>query len=164
MRDLIVNGLIASAIVPRALRWRLLRLYGVDAQRSAICGGLWLGTSRLSVGEATFINYDCRIDNTALVTIGRSCDIGPGTHVMTTTHANGPGTRRAGNERHEPVTIGDGAWIGARVTIMPGVSIGSGAIVGTGAVVLQDCDANCVYAGVPAKKIRDLSSTSKVED
>lgn len=46
------------------------------------------------------------------------------------------------------------AWIGARASILPGVTIGEGAIVGTGAVVTRDVPDGAVVAGVPAKAIR----------
>jgi maltose O-acetyltransferase len=53
----------------------------------------------------------------------------------------------------EPVSIGDGAWIGARVTILPGVTIGQGAMVGVGSVVTRDVPANAQVVGNPAKVI-----------
>jgi maltose O-acetyltransferase len=57
-----------------------------------------------------------------------------------------------------PVTIGNGAWLGARCTILPGVNVGEGAIVAAGAVVTHDVPANTMVAGVPARAIRDLSA------
>jgi acetyltransferase-like isoleucine patch superfamily enzyme len=48
------------------------------------------------------------------------------------------------------------AWIGARVSILPGVTIGENAIVGTGAVVTKDVPDNCMAVGVPAKVVKKL--------
>ncbi len=64
-----------------------------------------------------------------------------------------------------PVTICDGVWIGARATILPGVTIGEGAIVGAGAVVTKDVEAWTVVGGNPAKfiKKRVLIETDCVE-
>ena len=54
------------------------------------------------------------------------------------------------------VRICDKVWLGARVTICPGVTIGEGAIVGAGAVVTKDVPPRTVVAGVPAKIIKEL--------
>lgn len=48
------------------------------------------------------------------------------------------------------------AWIGARVNILPGVTIGENAIVGTGSVVTKDIPDNCVAVGVPAKIVKEV--------
>lgn len=55
---------------------------------------------------------------------------------------------------NQKVTIGDDAWIGTRVIILPGVSVGKGAIIGAGAVVTKDVPEYAVVAGVPAKVIK----------
>ena len=54
----------------------------------------------------------------------------------------------------KPVVISDKVWLGARVTICPGVMIGEGAIVGAGAVVTKDVPPRAVVAGVPARVIK----------
>ena len=52
--------------------------------------------------------------------------------------------------------IGEGAWIGARSVVLPGVSIGNGAVVAAGAVVTRDVPANTLVGGVPAQHLRHL--------
>jgi acetyltransferase-like isoleucine patch superfamily enzyme len=44
--------------------------------------------------------------------------------------------------------------------IMPGVEVGPGCVVAAGAVVIKDCEPNGLYAGVPAKRVRDLDDSS----
>ncbi|QIA25870.1 acyltransferase [Mesorhizobium sp. AA22] len=56
-----------------------------------------------------------------------------------------------------PVTIEENVWIGFGVTILKGVTIGKGAVVGAASVVTKDVEPFTVVAGVPAKKVRDLS-------
>lgn len=54
------------------------------------------------------------------------------------------------------IVIKDNVFIGANSTILPGVTINENVVVGGGSVVAKDLEANSVYAGVPAKKIRSL--------
>lgn len=56
------------------------------------------------------------------------------------------------------VHIGKGASLGARVLVLPGVTIGQGAVVGAGAVVHRDVPAGEFWAGVPARKVRAAGS------
>jgi len=55
-----------------------------------------------------------------------------------------------------PVTIEDGAWLGAGCIVLKGVTIGAGTVVGAGAVVTRDLPAHCIAAGNPARVIRLL--------
>ena len=62
--------------------------------------------------------------------------------------------REQGYTPVRPVVIGDDCWIGSRVTIMPGVTLGRGCVVGAGAVVTRDVPPYAVVAGVPARVVR----------
>lgn len=53
-----------------------------------------------------------------------------------------------------PVEIKDNVWIGAKATILSGVTIGTGAIVGAGAVVTNDVPDNSIVVGIPARVIK----------
>ena len=52
------------------------------------------------------------------------------------------------------VHVGEGCWIGAGTTVIPGIQIGEKATVAAGSVVIKDVPANAVVAGVPAKVLR----------
>ncbi|MFP7761491.1 acyltransferase [Marisediminicola sp. LYQ85] len=67
---------------------------------------------------------------------------------------------RAGNGEvlRLPVTIGDGAWVGARAIILPGVTIGSGCVIAAGSIVRADCAPNTMWAGIPAALKRRLDT------
>lgn len=64
--------------------------------------------------------------------------------------------RTNGQYECKAVVISDDVFIGSDVKVLKGVKIGKGAVIGSGSVVVRDVDENCIYAGVPAKKIRFL--------
>lgn len=47
-------------------------------------------------------------------------------------------------------------WIGITAAILPGVTVGENSMVDTGVIVTKDVPPNCLVAGVPAKKIKDI--------
>ena len=106
----------------------------------------------LTLGKDVFINIGCRFQDTGGITIRDGALIGHGSTLTTLNHGVHP-DRRA-DMIPAPVVIGRKAWLGAAVTVIPGVTIGDGAIVGAGAVVTKDVPANAIVAGVPAKFIR----------
>ncbi|MEI6719642.1 MAG: hypothetical protein WCO67_02675 [Betaproteobacteria bacterium] len=55
----------------------------------------------------------------------------------------------------EPIRIGAYAWICARATVQMGVTVGEGAVLGLGSVATRDLDAWSIYAGIPARRIKD---------
>ncbi len=56
-----------------------------------------------------------------------------------------------------PITIGNKVWIGANVTVLPGVTIGNNTIIGAGSVVNKDIPDNVIAAGNPCKVIRSIT-------
>lgn len=61
----------------------------------------------------------------------------------------------SGRPEQLQTTIGKDCWIGANVIIMRGIKIGDGTIVAAGSVVTKSLDSYSIYAGVPARKIKD---------
>ncbi len=74
--------------------------------------------------------------------------------ILTSTHEIDENGQAARMPVARPVHVGDRCWLGARVTVLPGVTIGEGTIVGAGAVVTEDCKPGAVYVGVPARQLR----------
>lgn len=165
VRDLLINSGINGRAVPRRIRGTLLRSTGHSIHESAVlCADTFLGSRNgLTVGEGSFINYGCFFDLGAETVIGDRTSIGYQAMFITCTHEQGDSNRRTGKPYTEPIVVGDGVWIGARATILPGVTIGTGCMVASGAVVTSDCEPNTLYAGVPAKKIRSLESPGESE-
>lgn len=106
----------------------------------------------LTLGKNVFINLGCRFQDTGGITIGDGTLIGHGSTLTTLNHAVDP-DRRA-DMLPAPIVIGTKVWLGASVTVVPGVTIGDGAIVGAESVVTKDVPANAIVAGVPARFLR----------
>jgi sugar O-acyltransferase (sialic acid O-acetyltransferase NeuD family) len=98
----------------------------------------------------SMVHKFCEIGNNVILNtnsaVDHECEIGDGCHIMGSASIAGR------------VLIGDFATIGTNATILPGIKIGEGAYVGAGAVILQDVPPYTIYAGVPAKKIRDTNN------
>ena len=107
----------------------------------------------VTIGDRTFINFNCTILDEARVWIGKDVLIGPSVNIYTPCHPIDPVKRRAGIQWAKSVRIEDNVWIGGNVTILPGVTIGENAVVGAGSVVTKDVKANTVVAGNPAKRL-----------
>lgn len=159
-RDILINKLIGSSLVPRGVRWRALKALGMGLDGCAIASGTWFGGRKVTIGRGSFLNFGVWIEASEQVTIGKNVGIGHQVMICTSTHEMGPAERRAGAAYAKPVTIGDGVWIGARATILPGVTIGEGAIVAAGAVVAKDVASNTMVGGVPAKLIKTLDGAT----
>ncbi len=90
------------------------------------------------------------------ITVGRDVFIGAEAMLWTGTHDIGPPERRCGRGFARPIVIGDGCWLGARVTVLGGVEIGAGSVIAAGALVNKSVPANELWGGVPARLIRAL--------
>lgn len=153
---LMVNVVAGWQLFGTGARQSIYRRHGIDARAARFLPGCFFYGHDVSVGEGTWISNRCFFDTRAPITIGRNCDIGVDTVFCTSTHEVGDQSRRAGEYVTAPVTIGDGCWVGHRVTFLPGVTVGAGCVIGAGAVVIADCEPNSIYAGVPAKLIRRI--------
>ncbi len=140
------------------IRASLLRLYGAQiGENCFIRGGLKMQESfNLHLGDSVFINAECCFDCSAPITIGDHVQFAYQVTLVTGGHKIGERGNRAGEHNPKSIVIGDGAWIGARAMILPGVTIGAGAVVAAGAIVTKDVAADTLVAGVPARPIRSL--------
>ncbi|MBS2024318.1 MAG: hypothetical protein JST92_18095 [Deltaproteobacteria bacterium] len=102
------------------------------------------------------VNVPCFIDLNAPVTIGDEVNIGHHAVLITAKHLTGESIRRAGLLESAPIVLEPGCWLGARVTVLAGVTIGRGAVIAAGAVVTKDIPPNTLAGGVPARVIREL--------
>lgn len=110
----------------------------------------------LEIGPRSLVNFGCSLVATDRVSIGARCQIGPHCLIMDTAFHELDPERRLDRPAPKPIVIGDNVWLGARVIVMPGVTIGADAAIGAGSVVTHDVPSRTLAAGVPARVIRDL--------
>lgn len=139
------------------LRVQALRAAGFKLGRGVIMWGTptIVGSgdiySRLTIGPEAGFNVGCLFELEDTITIGKSVAVGHQVMFLTRTYDTGPAGQRAGQERREPIVIGDGTWIGARCIIMPGVTIGAGSVIAAGMVITKDIPPDSLIIG--AQKI-----------
>ena len=138
-------------------RWwaqRMLCRFGEGAYISTHVN-LMNGPENIEIGQNTSLTDHTRLDGRGGISIGDNTLIGFETIIITMSHnydrldipIRNQGMRKA------PVKIGNDAWIGCRVIIMPGVVIGDHAIIGAGSVVTKDVPEKAIVVGAPAKVI-----------
>ena len=132
---------------------------------------VWIGQPfACNYGKNIFIgnnftgNFNITMLDVQKITIGDNVMIGPNTLISTVNHPLSPRKRRENLATAKPVTIGNDVWIGGNVTILPGVNIGNNVVIAAGAVVTKDTGDNCVMAGVPAKKVREIENDIQNEE
>ena len=144
------------------LRTALYRAFGIRiGAHSLVLGSIQISGKerpweRLSLGAYCQITAPLYADVNAPISIGNHVAIGHHTVLITTGHVIGTAMHRCGTVRCAPVVIEDGCWLGAGVTVLPGVTIHRGSVVAAGAVVTSDVPPNTLVGGVPARRIRDL--------
>ncbi len=109
----------------------------------------------IDIGEGSYINFNCNFVDDGKISIGKAVMFGPAVTIATVGHPINPKMREYMYTR--PVTIQDNCWIGANVTIAPGVTIGENSVIGAGSVVVHDIPANSVAVGNPCRVLRSIN-------
>lgn len=152
---LYVNALLfkTSLLPVSSMKIGLLKLFGAKVGEQVVikpCVNIkypWL----LTIGSYCWIGENVWIDNLVQVTLGNHVCLSQGALLLT------------GNHNYKsvsfdlitgPIDLEDGVWICAQATVCPGITIGSHAVLTTGSVAVSNLEANGIYQGNPAVKIR----------
>jgi putative colanic acid biosynthesis acetyltransferase WcaF len=147
-------SILRSPLLPSSsLRRGLLRMFGARIGRGTIIKpGVrvkypWL----FGAGDHCWLGEDCWIDNLAPVTLGSNVCISQGAYLCTGNH---DWSDPAFGLMIDAIEIHDGAWVGARAVLAPGVHISECAVVAAGSVITQNVPPFEVYGGNPARFLR----------
>ncbi len=176
-RPIIMGGVKLFSIMPR--RFRLV-LFGAFRDKNGYSGlliryVLFAGLVRscgdnvaihqgcyfdnlqnMVVGNNVAFNQMCYVQGSGGLTIGNDVGFAHGVTIETESHGYTDLSEKIGNQPmiYKPVIIEDDVWVGAKVTILAGNTIGKGAIVGANAVVTKSVDPFWIIGGCPARFIK----------
>lgn len=144
----------------------------LESLLGSVGDGVWIESpffcdygAHVHLGAQSFVNVNCVFLDSAEIRIGENVLIGPGVQLLTVTHPLRVDERivapsDAGvapyRTHARPITIGDGAWIGAGSIVLPGVTIGEGTTIGAMSLVTADIPANSLAFGQPCRVQREL--------
>lgn len=109
----------------------------------------------IKIGDGTIVGDNAILDGRNGLIIGRNVNISSNVSIYTEQHNHRRPNFDCVFSRPMAVTIGDRAWLGSNVIVLPGVSVGEGAVVCAGAVVTKDVEPYAVVAGIPAQKVSE---------
>jgi maltose O-acetyltransferase len=111
----------------------------------------------ITIGEASAFSNNVSLVANEKITIGNSCLIGELVSIYDCDfHEINPATRNHSAGLTKPVVIGNNVWLGSRVIVLKGVTIGENSVIAAASVVTESVPANCIAAGSPAKVIRPI--------
>lgn len=138
------------------------RLLGKTGERFCITAPFWCDYGcNIEIGENFYTNHNCVILDGAKVTFGDNVFIAPNCTFSTAGHPLDVEQRNQGLEYAYPIRVGDNVWIGASVTVLPGVTIGSNTVIGAGSVVNRDIPDGVVAVGNPCRVLRKITQADK---
>jgi putative colanic acid biosynthesis acetyltransferase WcaF len=105
----------------------------------------------LEIGDYSWIGENAWLDSLAPITIGKNACLSQGVYFCTGNHDWSDPTFGL---VVKSITIEDGAWVGARATVLPGVTVKSHCIIAAGSVIAKDTEPYMIYAGNPAVAVK----------
>ena len=162
--------LLASSLDPRALlhMFRMANYYNTNhvRPRRLIKMGkapaispdvIFSNPDRISFGDNIHIGSRTHIwagPSVGRITIGDDVLIGPDVMITAASYRFDDGAPVNGQVMDEgDITIGHDVWLGAKVVVLPGVTIGAGAIIGASAVVTKSIPEFAIAVGIPARVV-----------
>lgn len=119
------------------------------------------GEAEIIIGDYCLIAPGVRISAAKSIRIGHNCMLAANV-IISDSDWHGIYNRIRPFRCTKPVVIENNVWLGERVIITKGVTIGENSVIGAGAVVTRDIPANCVAAGNPARVIKTINPNRRM--
>lgn len=135
----------------------LEKIFGDIPEGLELVAPIWVDYGvNTTFGKHCFVNKDAYFMDGAPITFGDYVFVGPNCGFYTANHGENSERRNQGFEQAMPITIESNVWLGASVTVLPGVRIGTGSVIGAGSVVTKDIPAHSVAVGNPCRVVRAI--------
>ncbi len=116
------------------------------------------GWHNISIGDNSGIGRASHLSAISKIEIGDNVMVAEQLIIITANHGLSSKSNMIDLPLYpSPVKIGNNVWIGARVTILSGVTIGDNVVIAAGAVVTNSFPSNCIIGGIPAKIIKIIN-------
>lgn len=125
---------------------------GPNVKLSSGFGGLIVVKNRVGIFDYTIIDIHSRLEIGANTLISPFCYITDYDHVLRDKNMS---IIKQGYKT-SPIKIGKSVWLGAKVIVLKGITIGDNTVIGAGSVVTKDIPSDCVAVGNPARIIKKI--------
>jgi putative colanic acid biosynthesis acetyltransferase WcaF len=147
---------------PRPLHgWRVMLLRVFGAQLGAAChfypkGKIWAPWNLICEDRVTLAD-DAELYNPSPLYLGSHAIVSQGAYICGATHLYNEMSFQLVSF---PMRLGAYSWVCARAVVNPGVNVGNGAILALGSIATKDLEPFGIYAGVPARKVKERSRSA----
>lgn len=114
------------------------------------------GGRHVHFGKNVYANFNLTLVDDTHIYVGDNTMIGPNVTIATAGHPLSPDLREKGYQYNKSIRIGKNCWLGARVIIVPGITIGDNVVIGAGSIVTKDVPSNVVAVGNPCKILKNI--------
>ena len=119
------------------------------------------GGKHIHFGRFVYVNFGCTFVDDTHIYVGDYTQFGPHVVLATAGHPILPELRKKGYQYNAPIRIGRNCWLGANVSVMPGVTIGDNVVIGAGSVVTKDIPSNVIAVGNPCRILREVDDRDR---
>ena len=119
------------------------------------------GGAHCHFGKNVYANFNLTMVDDTHIYVGDHTMIGPNVTIATAGHPILPELRKKAYQFNASVKIGKNCWLGAGVTVLPGVSIGDDTVIGAGSVVTKDIPGGVVAVGNPCRVMRKINARDR---